>query len=110
MTEFLLRPQTARFVRLATGLLVAASTFAVSASLAHARAESRQNYRDARGFIYHQRASNSGRRQAPFSSDPTFSEIVNDAKPASITKVMTLYLLFEQIDKGALTLQSQIPI
>ena len=30
--------------------------------------------------------------------------------PASITKVMTLYLLFEQLDKGALTLQSQIPI
>jgi D-alanyl-D-alanine carboxypeptidase len=30
--------------------------------------------------------------------------------PASITKVMTLYLLFEQLDKGALTLQTQVPI
>src|SRR5271156_813348 len=30
--------------------------------------------------------------------------------PASITKVMTLYLLFEQLDKGALTLSSRVPI
>ena len=58
-------------------------------------------------------------------SDSAFAAIVVDANtgrtlyaakenelrhPASITKVMTLYLLFEQLDKGALTLQSQIPI
>ena len=30
--------------------------------------------------------------------------------PASITKVMTLYLLFEQLEKGAMTLDTQIPI
>lgn len=30
--------------------------------------------------------------------------------PASITKVMTLYLLFEQLEKGRLTLDSEIPI
>ena len=30
--------------------------------------------------------------------------------PASITKVMTLYLLFEQLDKGAMTLSSRITI
>jgi D-alanyl-D-alanine carboxypeptidase len=30
--------------------------------------------------------------------------------PASITKVMTLYLLFEQLDKGAMTLQTRIPV
>ena len=30
--------------------------------------------------------------------------------PASITKVMTLYLLFEQLDSGAMTLRTQIPI
>ena len=30
--------------------------------------------------------------------------------PASITKVMTLYLLFEQLDKGAMTLETRIPI
>ncbi len=30
--------------------------------------------------------------------------------PASITKVMTLYLLFEQLEKGRLTLDSEIPV
>jgi D-alanyl-D-alanine carboxypeptidase len=30
--------------------------------------------------------------------------------PASVTKVMTLYLLFEQLEKGKLTLDSEIPI
>lgn len=30
--------------------------------------------------------------------------------PASITKVMTLYLLFEQIEKGRLHLDSRIPV
>jgi D-alanyl-D-alanine carboxypeptidase len=56
---------------------------------------------------------------------PAFSAIVVDANsgktlysadenglrhPASITKVMTLYLLFEQLDSGAMTLRTQIPI
>lgn len=59
------------------------------------------------------------------SYEPAFSAIVIDANtgrelygvnenglrhPASITKVMTLYLLFEQLDKGVVTMQSQIPI
>ena len=63
------------------------------------------------------------RRQAA-PADPAFSAIVVDANtgrklygvnenaprhPASITKVMTLYLLFEQLDKGALTLQIADP-
>jgi D-alanyl-D-alanine carboxypeptidase len=58
-------------------------------------------------------------------SSPAFSAIVVDANsgrtlyaadpdglrhPASITKVMTLYLLFEQLEKGAMTLQTRIPI
>ncbi len=30
--------------------------------------------------------------------------------PASVTKVMTLYLLFEELEKGAMTLQTRIPI
>jgi D-alanyl-D-alanine carboxypeptidase len=56
---------------------------------------------------------------------PPFSAIVVDANsgktlysadeaglrhPASITKVMTLYLLFEELDRGAITLRTQIPI
>lgn len=56
---------------------------------------------------------------------PPFSDIVVDAKsgrilsgvnidaprhPASLTKVMTLYLLFEQLAKGKLTLQTELPV
>jgi len=62
---------------------------------------------------------------APGAGDPPFSAVVVDANtgreiyginenalrhPASITKVMTLYLLFEQFEKGAMNLQTQIPI
>src|ERR1700678_3684539 len=58
-------------------------------------------------------------------SSPAFSAVVVDANsgrtlysadedglrhPASITKVMTLYLLFEELDRGAMTLRTQIPI
>src|SRR3984885_5067757 len=58
-------------------------------------------------------------------SSPAFSAIVVDVNsgrtlysadenglrhPASITKVMTLYLLFEQLDSGAMTLRTPIPI
>ncbi len=58
-------------------------------------------------------------------SSPAFSAIVVDANsgstlysadenglrhPASITKVMTLYLLFEELDRGEMTLRTQIPI
>ena len=58
-------------------------------------------------------------------ASPAFSAIVVDANsgrtlysvaedglrhPASITKVMTLYLLFEQLEKGAMTLQTRIPV
>ena len=65
------------------------------------------------------------RQVAGASGSPAFSAIVVDDNtgktlysvsedglrhPASITKVMTLYLLFEQLDRGALTLRTQIPI
>ena len=65
------------------------------------------------------------RRAGPAPADPAFAAIVVDANagrtlyaaneneprhPASLTKVMTLYLLFEQLDKGAMTLQTEIPI
>src|ERR1700727_1827228 len=58
-------------------------------------------------------------------NSPAFSALVVDANsgstlysadenglrhPASITKVMTLYLLFEQLDSGAMTLRTPIPI
>ncbi len=58
-------------------------------------------------------------------ASPAFSALVVDANsgrtlysldenglrhPASITKVMTLYLLFEDLDRGSMTLRTQIPI
>ncbi len=69
-------------------------------------------------------------RNAPLAAgavpnSPAFSALVIDANsgrtlysadenglrhPASITKVMTLYLLFEDLDRGAITLRTQIPI
>ena len=72
---------------------------------------------------YHHYARYAARAPAP--ADPAFAAIVVDANagrtlyaaneneprhPASLTKVMTLYLLFEQLDKGAMTLQTEIPI
>ena len=58
-------------------------------------------------------------------NSPAFSALVVDANsgrtlysadenglrhPASITKVMTLYLLFEELDRGTMTMRTQIPI
>jgi D-alanyl-D-alanine carboxypeptidase len=100
-----------RFLRLLAGL--GAALAIVTAAPADARSW-RHVYRHAYAA-----------RRAPASADPAFAAIVVDANtgrtlyavnpdaprhPASITKVMTLYLLFEQLDKGALTLQSEIPI
>jgi D-alanyl-D-alanine carboxypeptidase len=67
----------------------------------------------------------SSRVIAAVPASPAFSAIVVDANsgrtlysadenglrhPASVTKVMTLYLLFEELDNGAMTLRTQIPI
>lgn len=65
------------------------------------------------------------RRHAIQAYNPRFASIVVDIKsgralqetdadsprhPASITKVMTLYMLFEQLDAGRLTLDSRLPV
>ncbi len=86
-------------------------------SLTSAPAEARY-WRHYRHYVHY-----AARAQAP--ADPAFAAIVVDANagrtlyaandneprhPASLTKVMTLYLLFEQLDKGAMTLQTEIPI
>jgi D-alanyl-D-alanine carboxypeptidase len=83
---------------------------------------------------HHGRSAHYARRASPryasartgaIPGSPPFSAIVVDANsgrtlysadenglrhPASITKVMTLYLLFEQLDSGAMTLRTPIPI
>ncbi len=63
--------------------------------------------------------------EAHESYNPPFSSIIVDANsgatltssnpdasrhPASLTKIMTLYLLFEQLESGKLTLDSQLPV
>ena len=110
-----------RFAQIAAGACVAFAVVAPMASPAAAqgwRHEHRHAHYAAR---YHRYA----RRSAAPAYDPAFAAIVIDANsgrtlyqvndnelrhPASITKVMTLFLLFEQLDKGALTMQSQIPV
>ena len=98
-------------VRIAGGICLTASAFALLSTPAEAR-----HYRHYRHYA--------ARHWAPAYS-PAFASIVVDANsgrtlsavneneprhPASITKVMTLYLLFEKLDRGAMTLQTEIPI
>jgi D-alanyl-D-alanine carboxypeptidase len=82
--------------------------------------------RHARYLHYAHRAHPQFVRQAAGPSvSPVFAAIVVDENsgktlysvsenglrhPASLTKVMTLYLLFEELDRGAMTLHTQIPI
>jgi D-alanyl-D-alanine carboxypeptidase len=119
--------QLGRVARFAAGALISISALAGASSPAEAR-----HYRHAHHYGHyahyarHGHVAHHGRRSvAAISSSPAFSAIVVDANsgrtlfsvaedglrhPASITKVMTLYLLFEQLDKGAMTLQTQIPV
>ena len=112
-------------VRVAAGTLLTASALLFAAAPADAHYHHRHlrhyaHYAHTRHVAHVARGSYSG-----VPASPAFSAIVVDANsgrtlyevqpdglrhPASITKVMTLYLLFEQLDKGALTLQSRIPI
>jgi D-alanyl-D-alanine carboxypeptidase len=124
MAAYCLGSRASRFVHLAAGLCVAASALATSATPAEARGQWRHYHRVAHAYVAHHRWA-VARGPALAEADPAFSAIVVDANtgreiygvnenglrhPASITKVMTLYLLFEQLDKGAMTLQSRIPI
>jgi D-alanyl-D-alanine carboxypeptidase len=111
-----LRMGTFRLAPLAAGVCLAAALTSLVASSAQAR--DGRHWRPAR--ISH---AGSG---APAEVDASkFSAIVVDANtgrelygvnenalrhPASVTKVMTLYLLFEQLERGNLTLSSRIPV
>jgi D-alanyl-D-alanine carboxypeptidase len=76
-------------------------------------------------YAHHEQPNSAPVADGVVPSSPTFSALVIDANsgntlysadenglrhPASITKVMTLYLLFEKLDSGAMTLQTPIPI
>ncbi len=114
-----------RVIRLTAGVLIAACalTLAGPAEAHHYR----HVHRYAHATHYRhvaQRWSHSSHHRA-VAAAPAFSAIVVDANsghtlysveedglrhPASVTKVMTLYLLFEQLEKGALSLQTRIPV
>jgi D-alanyl-D-alanine carboxypeptidase len=124
--------QAGRLVHLAAAALISASALLFAGAPAEAH-----HYRHYRGYPraahaghyprYAHRAHTHTVRQASTAvpASPAFSTIVVDANsgrtlysadedglrhPASITKVMTLYLLFEALDRGAITLHTPIPI
>jgi D-alanyl-D-alanine carboxypeptidase len=117
-----LSPRILRLARVSMGACAALAALALCAAPVDAHAW-RHYHRHFQHLARYQRAYPAPRLAAPAS--PAFAAIVVDANtgrtlyavnenelrhPASITKVMTLYLLFEQLDKGALTLQSPIAI
>jgi D-alanyl-D-alanine carboxypeptidase len=88
------------------------------------QARATHSWRSAR-YAYRAQRHSGAVNAAGIPASPAFSAIVVDANsgktmysvaedglrhPASITKVMTLYLLFEELDRGTLTLRTQIPI
>ncbi|MBV9286854.1 MAG: D-alanyl-D-alanine carboxypeptidase, partial [Hyphomicrobiales bacterium] len=109
-----------RLGRITGGALLALSALA---SAAPAEAHHHRHIHRFAHAHYRHFAHLSRRVAAP--SGPAFSALLVDANsggalyavaedglrhPASITKVMTLYLLFEQLEKGAMTLQTRIPV
>jgi D-alanyl-D-alanine carboxypeptidase len=128
-----------RLARLATAALISGSALLVAGAPAEAH-HYRHYYRyhppvaraaHAAHYAHYPRYAHRGRvhavRQAAAAvpGSPAFSAIVVDANsgqtlysadenglrhPASITKVMTLYLLFENLEQGAMTLRTEIPI
>ncbi len=124
--------QAGRLVHLAAAALISASVllFAGAPAEAHHYRHYRAYPRAAHAAHYpryaHRAHAHTVRQaSAAVPASPAFSAIVVDANsgrtlysadedglrhPASITKVMTLYLLFEALDRGAITLHTPIPI
>ncbi|MGV3634596.1 MAG: serine hydrolase [Pseudorhodoplanes sp.] len=108
------RVSTAASLRLRCGVAVLACTFAIltlSASDADARTKRKLFKR--------------GSTAATSTADPRYADIVVDANtgdvlhatsadairhPASLTKIMTLYLLFERLESGRVKLDSQMEV
>jgi D-alanyl-D-alanine carboxypeptidase len=121
-----------RLVRLTTAALISGSALLLAGAPAEAHHYRHYRYHPPVAHAAHYpRYAYRGRvhfvRQATAAipASPAFSAIVIDANsgrtlysadenglrhPASITKVMTLYLLFEKLDRGAMTFHTEIPI
>ena len=111
----MVRVSTGASFGLRCGALILASAFAIltlSATTADARSK--------RKFF-----KRSGTAAATSTSDPRYADIVVDANtgdvlhstnpdsqrhPASLTKIMTLYLLFERLEAGKVALDSQMEV
>jgi D-alanyl-D-alanine carboxypeptidase len=96
------------------GFVAAAATITFTANAAEAR--------HSRHYSHHARQSHAESHE---SYSPAFSSIIVDANtgatlssnspdgsrhPASLTKIMTLYLLFERLDAGRIKLDSEMPV
>src|ERR1700722_8622441 len=101
--------------RFAFGVAASLVLSTVTSMMASAPAEARRHHH----HLFHRAGGGGGGYHPPFSA------IVVDAKtgktlfeadakaerhPASITKVMTLYLLFEQLEHGAMTMDTQLRV
>jgi D-alanyl-D-alanine carboxypeptidase len=122
-----LKSKIGRVAHVAVGACVALSTLTLLASPAEAH-----HWRHYRHYYHHYAAAYRhyapARRAAPAvgaAIGPAFAALVVDANtgrtlfashdnelrhPASLTKVMTLYMLFEQLESGKLTLDSQLTV
>jgi D-alanyl-D-alanine carboxypeptidase len=106
---------SSRLVRVSVFGLAAIATASFTTSSAEAR----------RYYHRHYAHSHSSSDDESDSSGPQFSSIIVDGNsgsilesnspdglrhPASLTKVMTLYLLFERLDAGKVTLDTEMPV
>jgi D-alanyl-D-alanine carboxypeptidase len=104
-------------------LVTALSVLAVSSEASDAR--SRRKHVDATETSKSEPSKSEPGRSEAVSEEPRYSDIVVDGNsgailhasspdslrhPASLTKVMTLYLLFEQLDAGKLKLDSSLDV
>jgi D-alanyl-D-alanine carboxypeptidase len=101
-------------------MIAAVASLAISTSQADARRSGHGKAAHSRSKVVHARAKRSIERYSP-----PYSDIVVDANsgevlheksadslrhPASLTKIMTLYLLFEQLEAGRVTLNTPLQV
>ena len=105
--------------------VVALALLFLVGSIGEAEARSRRHHRQHAVINTHGGHKVGGHRIARGGYTPPYAEIVYDVNaakvltsvnpdaprhPASITKVMTLYILFEQLEKGVLSLDSELNV
>jgi D-alanyl-D-alanine carboxypeptidase len=106
------------------GLVVAVAALSVANDPADARSRRKHHYASSRSHS-HATVRSHARSRSGDSYNPPYADIVIDANtgkvlheaspdslrhPASLTKVMTLYLLFERLESGKITLDTMMPV